>query len=125
MEDYRHPEITGNTGRNLEIDFFYPRLNLAIEYQVTLYFHVEFMWQGLQHYKRVGMFHNQVENSFENDLNRQKQKRELLESKGITLIEIPYWWDKKLDSLQCTIYASKPEIFLCEPQGQVIGNKQS
>jgi hypothetical protein len=29
---------------------------------------------------------------------------------GITLIEIPYWWDKKYESLEATIYDQRPEL---------------
>ncbi len=35
-EEFKHPEITGNF-KTLELDFFFPRLNLAFEYQVTHY----------------------------------------------------------------------------------------
>jgi ATP-dependent DNA ligase len=39
---------------------------------------------------------------------------------GITLIEVPYWWDKQLNSLAVTIYNQKPELFETRPQGQPI-----
>jgi hypothetical protein len=38
LEEYRHPDILTSTGHPLELDFFYPRLNLAIEYQVCSHF---------------------------------------------------------------------------------------
>ena len=34
LEDYRHPDIYLSSGYPLEIDFFFPNLNLAFEYQV-------------------------------------------------------------------------------------------
>ena len=34
FEDYRHPDIVFPSGFPVELDFFYPRLNIAIEYQV-------------------------------------------------------------------------------------------
>jgi hypothetical protein len=34
LEEYRHPDIAALTGNPLELDFFYPRLNIAFEYQV-------------------------------------------------------------------------------------------
>ena len=34
VEDYRHPEIVMSSGYPLEIDYFFPNLNLAFEYQV-------------------------------------------------------------------------------------------
>jgi hypothetical protein len=36
LQEFRHPDIVNISGRNLEIDFFYPKFNLAIEYQVFL-----------------------------------------------------------------------------------------
>jgi hypothetical protein len=36
MEDYRHPDVI--TSRPLELDFFYPQLNVAVEYQVKSIF---------------------------------------------------------------------------------------
>jgi hypothetical protein len=35
LEEYKHPDITVTSGRTLELDFFYPQLNLAIELQVN------------------------------------------------------------------------------------------
>jgi hypothetical protein len=36
---------------------------------------------------------------------RDKEKRQVCKDNGITLIEIPYWWDKTLPSLAATIRA--------------------
>jgi hypothetical protein len=36
LEEYRHPDIVSQTGNLLELDYFYPKLNLAVEYQVTV-----------------------------------------------------------------------------------------
>jgi hypothetical protein len=34
VEEYRHPDIVSG-GHPLELDFFYPQLKIAVEYQVT------------------------------------------------------------------------------------------
>ncbi len=34
----------------------------------------------------------------------------ILTIKGITLIEVPYWWDRKYESLEATIYKQRPEL---------------
>jgi hypothetical protein len=33
--DYKHPDIVTHAGYPLELDFFYPQLQIAVEYQVT------------------------------------------------------------------------------------------
>jgi hypothetical protein len=30
---------------------------------------------------------------------------------GITLIEVPYWWDGKYASLAATVYSYRPDLF--------------
>jgi hypothetical protein len=37
LEEYKHPKIISASGRKLELDFFFPQLNLAFEHQVTCY----------------------------------------------------------------------------------------
>jgi len=44
-------------------------------------------------------------------------KRELHVNKGITLIEVPYWWDYKEDSLKATIYKYCPNLVEKPPTG--------
>jgi ATP-dependent DNA ligase len=39
---------------------------------------------------------------------------------GITLIEVPYWWDRKYESLEATIYSQRPELFTELPIGKPI-----
>jgi hypothetical protein len=34
LEEYKHPDLLVSTGYPLELDFFYPQINVAIEYQV-------------------------------------------------------------------------------------------
>jgi ATP-dependent DNA ligase len=41
---------------------------------------------------------------------------------GITLIEVPYWWDKKYSSLAATVYSQRPDLFTEKIQGTPIPN---
>ena len=36
------------------------------------------------------------------------------------MIEVPYWWDRKLPSLAATVYNVKPDLFEVKPQGTAI-----
>ena len=40
--------------------------------------------------------------------------------KGITLIDIPYWWDRGVESLAMTIYNARPDLFDQRPIGRPI-----
>jgi hypothetical protein len=40
------------------------------------------------------------------------------------LIEIPYWWDRKYESLAATIYSQRPDLFSEKIMGKPIpGNE--
>ncbi len=41
---------------------------------------------------------------------RDKMKRWICKGTGITLVIIPYWWDKKIESLAATIRVARPDI---------------
>ena len=64
------------------------------------------------------MFHQNE--SVDISLRRDKQKIEDCKSKGVTLIEVPYWWDRKPESLAASIYNVRPDLFEVEPQGKPI-----
>jgi hypothetical protein len=35
LEEYKHPDITTPSGKSLELDYFIPKFNIGVEYQVT------------------------------------------------------------------------------------------
>lgn len=43
---------------------------------------------------------------------RDKFKQTVCHNNGITLIVIPYWWDKSIQSVAATIQAVRPDIHL-------------
>ena len=47
-------------------------------------------------------------------------KSAICKEKGITLIEIPYWWDKSIKSLYATIYNNRPDLLSVLPTGNPI-----
>ena len=42
--------------------------------------------------------------------------------KGITLIEVPYWWDRKYESLKATVYSKRPDLFTEEERPAASSN---
>jgi hypothetical protein len=72
---------------------FIPSLSLAIEYQ------------GEGHFTQLTAYGELAEHQ-----RRDNQKRILSQEYGITLIEIPYWWPKTLESLCATISHYRPDI---------------
>ncbi len=39
---------------------------------------------------------------------------------GITLIEVPYWWNKKFESLKVIIYEQRPDLLDGKPVANLI-----
>jgi hypothetical protein len=77
---------------------FLPSLALAIEYQ------------GETHYFSGHLF-GQASNRQRAD----KIKHSFATSIGITLISVPYWWDKSPNSLAATIQYYRPDITISVP----------
>eukprot|EP01118_Nematostelium_gracile_P011816 TRINITY_DN4258_c0_g1_i6.p1 TRINITY_DN4258_c0_g1~~TRINITY_DN4258_c0_g1_i6.p1 ORF type:complete len:738 (+),score=126.67 TRINITY_DN4258_c0_g1_i6:54-2267(+) len=87
VEEYRDTQ-----NEYIELDLFLPKERLAFEYQ------------GEQHFRNI-FEHDQ--DKFKNQLNRDERKRRYCQQHGITLIEIPFWWDGKTESIHATIHQSK------------------
>lgn len=83
----------------MELDIFIPRLSLAFEYQ------------GEQHYHQALLGVNDPAHRKRLDL----EKLLACERLGITLIEIPYWWDRSVESLQMTIKRIRPDLDQSRP----------
>ena len=78
----------------MELDIFLPTENLAFEYQ------------GEQHYYNLYF----MRTDWLQQKQRDKQKKEACNENGITLIEIPYWWDRTKDSLMATVKKHRPDL---------------
>jgi hypothetical protein len=90
--NYRHPEITNpKTKCRLELDVFLPSLSLAFEYQ------------GKQHYQWHFKFGAPNEQQ-----SRDNEKRETCNQHGITLVEVPFWWDLSRNFLADVIRQQRP-----------------
>jgi len=99
-EEYLHEELVfPNSQMQMEFDVFLPKLHLALEYQ------------GLQHYQDVHVYSPQ-----KLYMERDIAKRRACIGAGISLVEIPYWWDDNKDSLAATISEVRPDLI---PKGTV------
>jgi hypothetical protein len=78
---------------NSHLDFYIPAHSLGFEVQ------------GGQHFKD-----QQYRGDFNGLKDRDNLKRKLCEEKGITLLEVGYWWDGSPQSLQSTITQIRPDV---------------
>jgi hypothetical protein len=87
--NYKHPLLFNeeNNKGKMELDIYLPSLNLAFEYQ------------GEQHY----FYHFLYGSNFKVQ-KRDENKVEICKKLGITLIHIPYWWDRNILSSKSTIH---------------------
>jgi len=81
-----------NSGRIMTADVFIPSLNLAVEYN------------GEMHYEEA-FFGSTAERRKYDDLKVSK-----FAEKGITLVQVPHWWDGKIRSLIEVIHKHRPDI---------------
>eukprot|EP01114_Cavostelium_apophysatum_P021810 TRINITY_DN7703_c0_g1_i1.p1 TRINITY_DN7703_c0_g1~~TRINITY_DN7703_c0_g1_i1.p1 ORF type:complete len:1057 (-),score=241.58 TRINITY_DN7703_c0_g1_i1:7-3177(-) len=85
--------VFAGSNQRIELDVAIPRFKLAFEYQ------------GEQHFfnsNRFGLSDGQKQ--------RDQLKRLTCEKVGITLVDIPFWWDGKADSLLATIHRARPDV---------------
>jgi hypothetical protein len=90
----KHADLKWPSSQRLvELDCFIPELSLAFEYQ------------GETHFRSSTLYGSHVAVN-KND----KQKKELCSDAGITLIDIPFWWDQTESSLLATLSLYRPDL---------------
>jgi len=97
VEEYRFAENISNSSSEKKLpmvfDFFFPDLNLAFEFQ------------GLQHYQQLPVYGKVSLRMTQDDA-----KLSLCASKGITLVQVPFWWTRDKSSLITSILEQRPEF---------------
>lgn len=92
--DFRHPELRfSQSNAKMELDIWIPEISLAIEYQGEQHFKT--FWKGY-----IDLTESQT---LESTQIRDEEKRKACMSMGITLVEIPYTWDRTLDYVRNAI----------------------
>ena len=107
--DHYHKELRyDGTKAPVQLDIFIPSLNLAFEYQ------------GEQHYSTHYLY-----GSPSIQQQRDQEKEMKCKEAGITLIHIPYWWDKQKSSLVATIRQYRSDLLKQELSGTPIPTQPS
>jgi len=101
FSDYIHPHLRyTDSDKHIEFDVFVPSLMLAFEYQGEQHYHFHYLYGSPMMQKE-----------------RDEDKRSICTKNGITLIEIPYWWDQTKNSLLATIFEARPDLSKDKPDG--------
>lgn len=89
QENFKHEKLHySESNTPMQFDTYIPQLSLAVEYQ---------------HYSDASS-------------KRYVEKRNACKEAGITLVEVPYWWDFSSESLAATINRAKPELIASEAE---------
>jgi len=92
LEDFYPPFLQGRRLKSVEFDLYLRESGMVLEYQ------------GLQHYANIGYF---GEKSREMD----EEKERLCGVHGISLIQVPYFWNEKKESLRDLIVQKRADAF--------------
>src|SRR5580693_2789680 len=101
-ENYYHPQFYYKiNGKSIELDIFLPKEKIVFEYQ------------GENHYYDIysmGIYWQKKQ--------RDEEKKKICKEKNITLIEIPYWWDGKISTLEATIHKQRKDLIPIKIDGE-------
>lgn len=78
-----------STRQTTELDIWIPKYKLAFEYNGILMFMYWDSLAGPHHYR---VFFNA---EISQQIARDNERRNMCKQLGITLIEVPYWWDER------------------------------
>lgn len=93
VENHRQALQSRASGQALELDIYLPELKLGIEYN------------GEHHYHEIPFF-----GPLEAIQRRDREKHERCQEAGIALVTIPYWWDRRRESLVATLWKQCPQV---------------
>jgi hypothetical protein len=92
--NYSHPDLHFANLRRAQLDVYFPDLMLGLEYQ------------GEAHYGHSSFKREDTTSLMKRDAEKKLQAAKL----GITLVEVPYWWDGSKLQLEATIQQHRPDL---------------
>jgi len=98
IEEYSHPWMKFATGCPMMLDIYVTSFKLVFEYH------------GYQHYNSHFLF-----GDAKSCKERADERHTACESMGITLIEVPYWWQRDTESVVASLRKFRPDIVLDAP----------
>jgi hypothetical protein len=103
--NYKHPEMMFETTKQpMELDIFVPSISLAFEYQGTNQ-HYRSNNLGEHHYDKHFLF-----GSNQGTATKDEEKRQACKRAGVTLVEVPFWWDRKKESLAASVSQIRQDL---------------
>jgi hypothetical protein len=116
LMNYRHPDLLfSHSGARMELDIL---IKIILVYLTDIYIptlSLAFEHQGIQHYHH----HYNIGSSIISK-KRDQEKQIACKKNNITLIEIPYWWDSKKETLIATIHKHRTDLFIDPGKGKPI-----
>eukprot|EP01114_Cavostelium_apophysatum_P000308 TRINITY_DN10288_c0_g1_i1.p1 TRINITY_DN10288_c0_g1~~TRINITY_DN10288_c0_g1_i1.p1 ORF type:complete len:454 (-),score=83.12 TRINITY_DN10288_c0_g1_i1:73-1410(-) len=113
---YPHPNLKySSSNKTMEFDIFIPLYQLAFEFQGEHHYGRE-LTLATSETSHIGSDIGSSMQFYEgaasdgSQMLRDAEKKEACKASGVTLIEVPYWWDKKKESLVATIRKFRPDL---------------
>lgn len=89
----------------MNFDVWIQSLNIAFEYNGEMHYQQQDLFPG-----RDRVSARDIVSSLTISFLQMKEKRKTCKLNGLTLIDIPFWWDRQKESLRATIHKYRPEL---------------
>jgi len=95
LEEFVHSNRFADSGMPMTFDIYVPSLKLAFEYQGYHHFHTHNVFGDPRNHQR-----------------RDNEKQHNCTKLGISLVEVPYWWQRDKESLLELLHKHRPDVVL-------------
>eukprot|EP00026_Physarum_polycephalum_P016188 Phypoly_transcript_17046.p1 GENE.Phypoly_transcript_17046~~Phypoly_transcript_17046.p1 ORF type:complete len:175 (+),score=13.61 Phypoly_transcript_17046:15-539(+) len=104
VESRKQSSLKYETGGYVELDIWLPKYELCFEFQDS--YHYVATWYS---HKRL----NEVRH-------KDDYKKNAVHTMGMSLVDVPCWWDGTLEKLVASIQFCRPDIFSSDPSSELI-----